>query len=182
MNLAVPIGNFNIHSLSLVQRILVTTDGTLTETLAAMFLEPIELVKLAVTITQTPHPVTQLELEAGSNVMKRQIVLRGSRSGTPYVYAEVVIATDQLPPRLRDDLLEGRVPLGALWILHRLEIFKDRPRVGQRPAGDLARHLNIAEDDMLIERAYRTFTGGRPIFLVSEYFPAEYRPSANHGA
>ena len=114
MNLAVPIEDFNIHSLSLVQRILVTTDGTLTETLAAMFLEPIELVKLAVTITQTPHPVPPLELEAGANVMQRQIVLRGSKSGTPYVYAEVVIATDQLPPRLRDDLLEGRVPLGAL--------------------------------------------------------------------
>ena len=133
MNLAVPIEDFNIHSLGLVQRILVTTDGTLTETLAAMFLEPIELVKLAVTITQTPHPVPPLELEAGANVMQRQIVLRGSKSGTPYVYAEVVIATDQLPPRLRDDLLEGRVPLGALWILHRLEIFKDRPRVRQRP-------------------------------------------------
>ena len=107
--------------------------------------------------------------------MQRQIVLRGSKSGMPYVYAEVMIATDQLPPRLRDELLEGRVPLGALWISHRMEIFKDRPRVRQRPAGDLARHLNLAEEDTLIERAYRTFTGGRPLFLVSEYFPASIR-------
>jgi chorismate-pyruvate lyase len=182
MNLAVPIADFDIRSLSLVQRILVTTDGTLTETLAAMFLEPIELVKLEVTITQTPHPVPPLELEGGANVMQRQIVLRGSKSGTPYVYAEVVIATDQLPPRLRDELLEGRVPLGALWISHRLEIFKDRPRVRQRPAGALARHLNLAEQDVLIERTYRTFTGGRPLFLVSEFFPAEYRLSADDGA
>jgi chorismate-pyruvate lyase len=98
MNLAVPIEDFNIHSLNLVQRILVTTDGTLTETLAAMFLEPIELVKLEVTITQTPHPVPPLELAGGANVMQRRIVLRGSRSGTPYVYAEVVIATDQFTP------------------------------------------------------------------------------------
>lgn len=182
MTLAVPIEDFNIGGLGLVQRILVTTDGTLTETLAAVFLEPIELVKLAVTITQSPQPVPPLELEAGANVMHRQIVLRGSRSAMPYVYAEVIIATDQLPPRLRDELLEGRVPLGALWILHRLEIFKDRPRVRQRPAGDLARHLNVAADDMLIERTYRTFTGGRPIFLVSEYFPVEYRRSGNDGA
>jgi chorismate-pyruvate lyase len=93
-----------------------------------------------------------------------------------------VIATDQLPPRLRDELLEGRVPLGALWIQHRLEIFKDRPRVQHRPAGDLAQYLNLAAEDLLIERTYRTFTGGRPIFLVSEYFPAEYRPSADDGA
>jgi len=65
MNLAVPIEDFNIRSLSLVQRILVTTDGTLTETLAAIFLEPIELVKLEVTITQTPHPSRRWSSRAG---------------------------------------------------------------------------------------------------------------------
>ena len=175
MALAVPIEDFNIRSLGLVQRILVTTDGTLTETLAAMFLEPIELVKLAVTIELSPDPIPDLELEGGAKVMRRQIVLRGSTSGMPYVYAEVTIATDRLPPRLRDDLLAGRVPLGALWILHRIETFKERPRVRRRLAADLARHLDIGEEDALIERAYRTFTGGRPMFLVSEYFPAEYR-------
>ena len=175
MTLALAIEDFSIHGLSLVQRILVTTDGTLTETLAAMFLEPIELVKIAVTITPSPHSFPPLELESGSNLMQRQVVLRGSRSGTPYVYAEVAIATERLPPRLRHDLLEGQVPLGELWILHRLEIFKERHRVRQRPAGDLARYLDVYEKDILIERAYRTFTGGRPVFLVSEYFPAAYR-------
>lgn len=182
MNLAVPIEDFNIRSLGLVQRILVTTDGTLTETLAAMFLEPIELVKLAVAIVQSPQPVPSLELGGGSNLMHRQIVLRGQRSGTPYVYAEVAIATERLPALLREELLEGRMPLGALWILHRLEIFKERPRVRQRAAGDLARHLDLNEEDTLIERAYRTFTSGRPVFLVSEYFPAEYRQNAWNGA
>ena len=65
MNLAVPIEDFNIRSLSLVQRILVTTDGTLTETLAAMFLEPIELVKLAVTISKVPTRSRRWSSRAG---------------------------------------------------------------------------------------------------------------------
>ena len=175
MALAPAIEGFSIHSLDLVQRILVTTDGTLTETLAAMFREPIELVKLAVIITPTPHPFPILEVEGGSPLMHRKVLLRGSRSGTPYVYAEVAIATERLPPRLRRDLLDGRVPLGELWILHRLEIFKERPRVRQQPAGELARYLDVCEKDIVIERAYRTFTGGRPVFLVSECFPAAYR-------
>src|SRR5262245_46004060 len=110
MSLAVPIDDFDIRSLNLVQRILVATHGTLTETLAAMFLEPIELVKLTVVITQSPDPVPALELAAGANVMQRRIVLQGSRSSMPYVYAEVIVATDKLPPRLRDELLEGQVP------------------------------------------------------------------------
>ncbi|HET9273106.1 MAG TPA: chorismate pyruvate-lyase family protein [Methyloceanibacter sp.] len=178
MTLAVPIEDFNIHSLGLVQRILVTTDGTLTDTLASIFLEPIELVKLEVSIAQSPQRIEALDLEGGSNLMHRQIVLRGKTSLSPYVYAEVQIATDRLPPRLRDDLLEGRVPLGALWIMHRLEIFKERPRVRQRLAGALARHLRLREDDTLIERTYRTFTNGRPVFVVSEYFPLEYAAKA----
>jgi chorismate-pyruvate lyase len=178
MTLALGIQDFNIDTLGLLQRILVTTDGTLTEMLAAMFLEPIELVKIAVTIAPTPEPFAALALDGGSTLMRRQIILRGSISGTPYAYAEVAIAPDRLDPRLRDDLLEGRVTLGHLWISHRLEIFKERLRVRQRLAGALARHLDVGETDTLIERAYRTFTGGQPVFLVTEYFPSAYRRAA----
>ncbi len=175
MTLAFSIEDFSLHSLDLLQRILVTTDGTVTETLAAVFLEPIELVKLAVTIVPNPEAFPALELEGGSNLMQRQIVLRGSRSGTPYVYAEVVIAADRLPQRLREDLLEGRIPLGQLWIAHRLETFKERPRIRQRVAGTLARHLGVEPENTLIERTYRTFTSGHPVFLVTEFFPRAYR-------
>ena len=175
MTLAPSIEEFSIHSLGLLQRILVTTDGTVTETLAAVFLEPMELVKLAVTIAPSPEPFPALELKGGSSLMHRKVVLRGSRSGTPYAYAEVAIAADRLPPRLREDLLEGRIPLGQLWISHRLETFKERPRVRQRVAGKLARHLGVHAEDTLIERAYRTFTSGHPVFLVTEFFPSAYR-------
>lgn len=174
MTLALSTEDFSIHSLGLLQRILVTTDGTVTEMLAAVFLEPIELVKLAVTIAPSPEPVPALELDGGSTLMRRQVILRGSKSGTPYAYAEVAIAADRLAPRLRDDLLESRVPLGQLWLSHRLETFKERPRVRQRPAGALARHLDVDEEDTLIERVYRAFTSGQPVFLVTEYFPSAY--------
>jgi chorismate-pyruvate lyase len=174
MTLALSIGDFSLHSLDLLQRILVTTDGTVTETLAAVFLEPIELVKLAVTVAPSPEPFPALELKGGSSLMQRKVVLRGSRSGRPYAYAEVAIAADRLPPRLREDLLEGRIPLGQLWIFHRLETFKERPCVRQRVAGPIARHLGVHAEDILIERTYRTFTSGHPVFLVTEFFPGSY--------
>ena len=34
---------------------------------------------------------------------------------------------------------------------------------------------DVDEEDPLIERAYRTFTSGQPVFLVTEYFPSAYR-------
>jgi chorismate-pyruvate lyase len=175
MSLGLSIDNLSIEHLGLLQRILVTTDGTITETLAAVFLEPIELVKLAVTVAPAQEPFRALEVDRGSNLMQRKVILRGRRSATPYAYAEVAIAADRLPPDLREDLLEGCIPLGQLWISHRLETFKERPCMRQRLAGTLARHLDIEADDPLIERVYRTYTSGRPVFLVTEFFPSIYR-------
>ena len=33
---------------------------------------------------------------------------------------------------------------------------------------------DMSEDAILIERSYRTFTGGAPVFEVTEFFPLEY--------
>ena len=175
MTLAVSIDDFSIEDLGLAQRVLVTTDGTVTEALAAIFLEPIELVKIAIAITHSDHPLPHLELKSGSSLMRRQVVLRGSRTSTPYAYAQVVIAADRLAPDLRRELLDGRTPLGELWIRHRVEIFKERPRIRRRPAGEFARYLDLGETETLIERTYRAFAGRHPVFLVTEYFPTAYR-------
>lgn len=132
-----PTSDLDISTLSLLHRILVTTDGTLTDMLAAAFLEPIQLVKLAVTIERSAERVRSLDVVAGSTVMHRRIVLRGERSHMNYVYAETQIAADRLAPGFRDDLLAGNTPLGQLWLKHRLETWKERPRVRRRSAGEL---------------------------------------------
>jgi chorismate-pyruvate lyase len=172
--LAPGISDFAIDHLPLLQRILVTTDGTVTDMLSVAFLEPIELAKISVTLAPSAERVAVLDLPAGSMTMLRQIVLRGSRSRRPYAYAETIIAADRLPGPLRDDLLAGVVPLGQLWQAHRLETWKERPVVRERPAGSIATHLDVTAEVHVIERAYRTFTTGVPVFHVREYFPASY--------
>ena len=174
MTSAPGIPDFEIDGLDLLQRILVTTDGTVTDMLGAAFLETIELVKLSVTMDTTPAPLEALGLPTGATTMHRRIVLRGLRTGRPYAYAETVIAADRLQPAFRDDLLAGRTPLGQLWQSHRLETWKERPTVRRRPAGELATHLDIEPDAEVIERVYRTFTGGAPVFRVTECFPVAY--------
>jgi chorismate-pyruvate lyase len=173
MSYAPGIPDFEIQGLALLQRILVTTDGTVTDVLAAAFLEPIELVKLSVTVAPCETAVETLDLRAGSMTMHRRIILRGARSGVKYAYAEVLIAADRLTPALRHDLLEGRTPLGQLWLSHRLETWKERPRVRRRQADGLADHLDVSPQAAVIERTYRTFTGGVPVFAVTEFFPED---------
>jgi chorismate-pyruvate lyase len=171
------IPDFPIASLDLLQRILVSTDGTVTDVLSVAFLEPIDLVKLHIAIEEIADAVADLDLESGATVMRRRIVLRGRSTMRPYAYAEATIAIDHLGPALRRELLEGVVPLGQLWQSHRLETWKERPRVRQQAAADVAACLDLRPADPVIVRTYRTFTAGRPVFAVTEYFPVTYRPA-----
>ena len=174
MTFAPGIPDFEIDTLGLLQRILITTDGTVTDVLAVAFLEPIRLVKLSVTVAPAPTPNSSLELDAGATTMHRRIVLRGERTSANYAYAEVSIAADRLSAALREDLLAGLMPLGQLWQTHRLETWKERPTVRRRTAGSLSAHLDIAPDVELIHRSYRAFTAGHPVFHVEEFFPTRY--------
>jgi chorismate-pyruvate lyase len=166
--------DFDLDRLELLQRILVVTDGTVTDVLAAAFRESIALVRIDIATTRLEAPVASLELDAGASMMRRRVVLRGATSGRRFACAETRIATDRLAPALQRDLLEGQIPLGQLWIAHRLETWKERPRVTFCPAGERAVHLDVDREAPLIRREYRSFTGGVPVFHVTEFFPLRY--------
>jgi chorismate-pyruvate lyase len=96
---------FDPSSLDPLQRILLVTDGTLTDTLEAAFLEPIGLRKIAADIGPARAPVTELDLTRGERILDRKIVLYGETTGRPYIYAESLLALDRLPSCFRDELM-----------------------------------------------------------------------------
>ena len=166
------IGNVELHSLNLVARLLLISDGTLTDIVEAAFLEPIELAKLSVDSYLATVPVEALEIKTGDPVMRRKILLRGGVTGTNYVYAQTLNALNSLPEEVRHDLVNSGSPIGRLWIQHQLETRKEILSIWRDRAGELAGHFNIIPGDEILARSYRVFTGGRPSMLISEYFPA----------
>ena len=78
----------DVARLAPLQRILLITDGTLTEILEAYLFEPIELVKLSERLLKSHEVSALVELEDGERVMERKINLRGAKSGRLHVYAE----------------------------------------------------------------------------------------------
>jgi chorismate-pyruvate lyase len=168
------LGNFDAGSLDMLQRILLISDGTLTDTLEAAFLEPIALQKVALDIGPAPRPVVELDLAAGENVMERKIFLRGESSGRAYVYAESVLVLDRLPPRFREELVESDMPMGRLWSEHKLETWKELLDIGRHPMGPMAACFGVQGTDCLVRR-YRVISGGRPLMSIAEHFPATYR-------
>jgi chorismate-pyruvate lyase len=173
------LGNLNvlgISSLPPLQRILLITDGTLTEILEAYFCERISLVKLSQRVIAATTSDTLLDPIPGESLIERKILLQGERTGTNYVYAESLVAVDRLPSAFREGL-NSHTPLGRLWLEHRLETFKQMHEVHCQPADGLCHYFEHAEPEPLLVRTYRVLSGGRVVMVISEYFPVAYRES-----
>jgi chorismate-pyruvate lyase len=168
------LGGIEIGALEPLQRILLITDGTLTEILEAAFLERIRLLKLAQnTVTASAMPAAG-DFAPQEQLLERKILLQGAASGRNYAYAESLIALDRLAPALREALLASDVPLGRLWLEHKLETFKELRDVRCEAAGGLGQHFNCAATDPLLTRSYRVSSAAQPVMIITEWFPAGY--------
>lgn len=164
------------QGLSMVQRILLTTDGTVTRTLEACAGEPMELVKLSQSIGPGASADRDLRVADGDDVLFRRILIRGAHSGRNYLYAESLIAPGRLHPRLRHDLYHADAPIGRLLWEHRVETVRELVRWGLEPAGGCAPYFEMDPRQTLVSRTYRVVSQRQPIMLITEKLPADSFP------
>jgi len=152
-------------------RVLATTDGTVTEILEAWADEPIEIGYLDQELAELGGPIDALEIGPPFSVLRREIVLRGARTGEALLHAESLIAIDRLPRSIVDGLLLHRTPIGRLLRASRLETYREILQLEMEAAGLFAGRLGRPPDELLVSRTYRVIAGGLPVMLIHERFP-----------
>ncbi|MEC4983957.1 MAG: chorismate pyruvate-lyase family protein [Oscillatoria sp. PMC 1068.18] len=160
--------------LTTFQRIILTTDGTLTEILEAYLFEKIQLVKLSEGLVSISQEIKPLEIKIGTEVIDRKILLRGKISRNNWIYAESIIVPERLESNFRSRLLESQESMGRLWLEHKLETFKEIVDSSCHPAGKLAEYFKIKPEDKMFSRTYRVFSNRQPIIMITEKFPESY--------
>jgi chorismate-pyruvate lyase len=160
--------------LSSFQRILLTTDGTLTEILEAYLFEPIQIIKLSEEIILTIQDIPLLDLKSGSEVIERKVLLQGKISRKNFIYAESLLVHERLEPKFRDELLKSKIPMGRLWLEHKIETFKEIIDSSQQLAENLSNYFKIQTEDRMLSRTYRVFSNHQPIMMITEKFPENY--------
>jgi chorismate-pyruvate lyase len=162
--------NCDIDRLEPAMRLLLTSDGTVTDMLQAITRENIRARRLAQEVRTAVYRVDSLDLDPGELLMGRCVLLEGDRTWTNYVYAESYIAIGRLDVQFQSGLLNSDTPIGRLWRDNKVEIFKEILTVSKQPSGSLASHFGAGNDSPVIVRTSRVFMGGRPVMLITEHF------------
>ena len=157
-----------------LHRIILTTDGTVTDILEAYFRERMNVdpIQQQTVAARTLPAVQQAQLEIAddSEVIEREILLRGEISDSCHVYARSLIAVERLPAPVREGLLAKTKPIGHLLLEHRIATFKEIVDCHREPAGALAKLFAINERAPMLSRTY-VLSVGAPIMVITEKFP-----------
>lgn len=168
----------DLSDLSLVQRVLLATDGTVTHILEAYARERMGLVKLAHEMLEDPAERAELDLAAQERALRRVILLRGSESGVTFLHADSVMLLDRLHPVVADGLITTDTPIGKLMWKCRSETFREVLAVWLERAGPIGTHFGLHPSAPLVARTYQIVEGGQPIAWITERFPRHHFPAA----
>ena len=166
-----PVEQASLARLPVVQRLLLTTDGTVTAALAALMCEPVEVRILDQRTAVLADDDEELVLEAGATVVDRTVLLCGAQTGTPLLYGASRIVSRRLPRVARDALIDGGNAIGLVLRACELETFRAPLRVGVQLASEgAALHLGAG---LMCRRRYAINAGGQALMIVDEQFPAD---------
>ena len=163
--------DLDLKKLMPFQRILLTTDGTVTEILEAQFGEQINLIKLFQEKQISDTDIPYLEISSGTETLVRKILLQGSETESNYIYAESILVPEHLEASLQEGLLNTNNPLGRLMIEARTETFREILSCKKEPAEAAGKYFDRIPDSTLISRTYRIYARQKPIILITEKFP-----------
>jgi chorismate-pyruvate lyase len=136
-------GPLQHDALTLVQKVRLATDGTVTRILGAFAGEAMQLVKLSQEMVALGSADPGLDGAEGEEIVSRRILLRGAQSGCNFLYAESLILPHRLHPRLRHGLSYSDAPIGRLLSEHRIETARELIRWGLEPAESCASYFGI---------------------------------------
>jgi chorismate-pyruvate lyase len=163
------------QSLSLFQKILLTTDGTVTHLLRIYTGETIKVNKIAQEIVMSDTPESFL-CAPGTPVLKRIILLSGTQN---YLYAESVFVFERLSRSIQYKLLETDQPIGLLWKEEKLETNREIIECRTEPGETLAHYFNIEPQTLMLSRTYLVYHQQNVLGSITEKFPITFYKGEN---
>jgi beta-ribofuranosylaminobenzene 5'-phosphate synthase len=162
-----------VGSLSSLQKVLLSTDGSITQILEMVTGHPVIIRTLVQEIQPAGEEVaTLLDVAPGSDVNYRVVELCDGSSGNVLIHAVSHTPLERLDPSFRYDLMQADVPIGKIIRKHHIESRREVTRAREIYADDLlSRTFNICKREPLLNRSYRIIHHNQPLIAIEETFP-----------
>ena len=165
---------FSLPVRSFLQRLMLFTDGRITDIIQAYSGERLDAIKLSQESVSINQSIPALEITDEKQVLKRKILLRGQISQTNFLYGDSILVLDRLDQEIRDGLILSKQPIGKLLLNYKVETFREILDYGIERSSTLAEHFQIDETTNFIFRTYRVLISRSPVMLITEKFPISY--------
>ncbi|MCC7565361.1 MAG: DUF98 domain-containing protein [Methanomicrobiaceae archaeon] len=159
--------------LSPVQKVLLGTDGSVTNLLEMVTGNPVEITTLVQEVVQADADVAEsLDIEAGEPVNYRVVELKDGRTGDVLIYAVSHTPLKRLAPEFRQDLMRADIPIGRILRTHRIESRREILHARMlRADANMSRIFSIQPEEALLSRKYRIIHREEPLIAIEETFP-----------
>ncbi|MEK7321613.1 MAG: chorismate pyruvate-lyase family protein [Pseudomonadota bacterium] len=161
----------NDRSLSLFQKILLTTDGTVTDLLSLYTGEIIRVKKLEQSITRD-RASAALKVPPETPLLKRKVLLAGRTRH--YLYAESFFVLERLSRSTQHKLLNSDHPIGTLWKEERAEMYRELIQCKLALCDVVSRFFGLRPQVPILSRTCLIFHNRKPLGIITESFPSTY--------
>ncbi len=161
----------NNKQFSNTQKILLTTDGSITAILDVLF-GKIDLSTLEQhTETATAENAKLINTKAGADINFREIVMH--KNNQPLIYAMSYIPLNRLSDEIKCDLMSADIPIGRILKNYKIESRREINNIFiEKPNETLKELYNTSEE--FLSRDYVIIHKGDILMWIKESFPISY--------
>jgi len=160
-----------VGRLSPLQKILLSTDGSVTQLLESITGHPVSVRTRVQEIVKADTVAAEhLGVAEGDAVNHRIVELLDAATGEVLIYAKSQTPIARLAPEFRDDLMRADIPIGKIIERHHIEARREilTARVTPDETGGI---FPVCKNEPLLSRQYRIIHGGEPLIFIEEQFP-----------
>lgn len=159
-------GNF-----SNTQKILLTTDGSITAILDVLF-GKITLSTLEQhTETATAENAELINVNEGADINFREIIMH--KNNQPLIYAFSYIPLERLTKEIKEDLIRADIPIGRILKNYNIESRREIRNIYVEKSNDTLKELYDTDEDVLA-RDYVIIQNNEILMWIKEAFPISY--------
>lgn len=162
-----------VGRLSRVQKILLGTDGSVTQLLEAITGHAVAVKTLVQEILPADAQTAErVDVLVGEPINHRVVELRDTVTNDVLIYAISKTPVDRLSPSFRNDLMMADIPIGKIIHHHhieaRREILSAKVSAATRDTG---RIFSLCPQEPVLSRQYQIIHQDKPLIFIEEQFP-----------